>query len=251
MHPVRIVSLCPSLTELCCELGCSAELVGVTKFCEHPEALTIEKVGGTKDPDIDRIVALGPDLVLMNREENRREDAEALEREGITIHASMPTTVPDAIACVRTLGKELDRVELANTLAESIAAREHEVRQRAAQRRRIRYAYLIWREPWMAAGTGTYIDSLLGTAGGRNVFAERAERYPEFDAESLSVLDPDLVLLSSEPFPFKKRHQLELGRLSRLGERRFRLVDGKRLSWHGSHTLAGLAYADELFETTG
>jgi ABC-type Fe3+-hydroxamate transport system substrate-binding protein len=236
------------LTELCCDLGCSAQLVGVTKFCEHPAAASIEKVGGTKDPDTERIAALAPDLVLMNREENRLQDAETLGRAGLRVHASMPVTVRDTIECVRVLGEALGRADAANSLADLIRERELEVEARAARRPPVRYAYLIWRKPWMAAGPDTYIDALLGTAGGRNVFSGRSERYPEFAAETLAELQTDLVLLSSEPFPFKERHEEELRQLCRLGDTAFRLADGKLLSWHGSHTLAGLKYADQLFE---
>jgi ABC-type Fe3+-hydroxamate transport system substrate-binding protein len=227
-------------------LGCAAELLAVTKYCEHPLAAGIERVGGTKNPDTARIVELAPDLVLMNREENRRSDAEDLEQAGLRIHASMPVTVRDSVECVRTLGKDLQRVERANALAEGIITREREVRHRASARRPVRYAYLIWRKPWMAAGSDTYIHSLLGTAGGQNVFAQRHERYLEFEAGALTELRPDVVLLSSEPFPFKQGHQGELSRISGLEESRFRLVDGKLLSWHGSHTEAGLGYADDL-----
>ena len=233
---MRIVSLCPSLTELVFALERGPELVGVTRFCVHPaEGVSVlETVGGTKDPDIARIVELAPDVVLMNREENRVEDAAALRQAGLRVHDSMPRTPAETAAMVRSIGAELGRAE--------------RVRRRAAGQPRVRFAYLIWRKPWMSVNADTFAHALLALAGGENVFGARPVRYPEVTAENLEAADPDLVLLSTEPFPFEGKHADELARLSGIERERFALADGEYLSWHGSRTPDGIDYAAGLIE---
>jgi hypothetical protein len=166
------------LTELVCDLGSATELVGVTKFCEHAAAASIEKVGGTKDPDVSRVVALAPDLVLMNREENRLEDADSLAAAGVHVHSTMPVNLPETLDCIRSLGRELGKAQACELLTTGIEKAWHEVKQRAGRRGPMRYAYLIWRKPWMGAGTPSYIDALLAAAGGENVLAAADARYP-------------------------------------------------------------------------
>ena len=245
---MRIVSLCPSLTELVFDLGRGGELVGITKFCVHPadRVGAIEKVGGTKNPKIARIVELAPDLVLLNREENRVEDAEALERAGVRCHASMPRTVEETAAMVRSIAAALERVPEGERIAADIEARAARVRRAASNRPGVRYAYVIWREPWMSVNRDTFAHALLALAGGENVFAEAAERYPEFTPAELGTRGPDAVFLCTEPFPFREEHAEELARLARLPRERFRVADGEYLSWHGSRTPAGIDYAEEL-----
>lgn len=246
--PLRIVSLCPSLTELVFDLGRGDELVGLTKYCVHPADRVgdVETVGGTKDPDLARIVALGPELVLMNDEENRREDYEALRAAGLRCLSSMPRTTSETARMVREIGAALDAREAAERIALDVEERSARVRAAAEGRPRVRFAYLIWRKPWMSVNADTFAHALLAQAGGGNVFAERAERYPSFEPEELAALDPALVLLGSEPFPFQAKHADELAALTGLPRARFRLADGEYLSWHGSRTPAGIDYAAEL-----
>jgi iron complex transport system substrate-binding protein len=244
---MRIVSLCPSLTELVFDLGRGGDLVGITKFCVHPadRVGAIEKVGGTKNPKLERIVELAPDLVLLNREENRVEDAEALERAGLRCHASMPRTVEETAAMVRSIAAAIERVASGERIAADIEARA--VRVRAASiRPAVRFAYVIWREPWMSVNRDTFAHALLALAGGENVFADAAERYPEFTPAELASRRPDAVFLCTEPFPFREEHADELARLTGLPRERFRIADGEYLSWHGSRTPAGIDYAEEL-----
>lgn len=245
---MRIVSLCPSLTELVFDLGLGEELVGITRYCVHPaEALArIETVGGTKDPDVERIVALAPDVVLMNAEENRREDHEALLEAGVHVQASLPKDVADTARMVRDIGAELERVEQAERIALDIERRAARVRAAARVRRPISFAYLIWRKPWMSVNRDTFAHALLELAGGRNVFGERTERYPEITPDELARLAPDLVLLSTEPFAFERQHIDELARLTGLPTARFLIADGEYLSWHGSRTPDGIDYAESL-----
>lgn len=246
--PRRLVSLCPSVTELICDLGLAGALVGISKFCTHPPEVVegIEKVGGTKDPKIERIVELAPDLVILNEEENRLEDAEALEAAGLRIHCDLPKTVDDTATMIRRLGTALDRVDRAEAIARDIEQRAKRVRRNAQDAPEVSWAYLIWRKPWMAVNADTFVSTLLTLPGGRNVFADATDRYPAVTIDDLVAADPDVVLLASEPFPFEAKHARELAELTGWSENRFRLVDGQDLSWHGSRTPSGIDYAEEV-----
>lgn len=248
---MRIVSLCPSLTELVFDLGLGDELVGRTKFCVHPAAAVerIEKVGGTKNPKVDRIVELAPDLVLLNEEENRAEDAEALLAAGLRIHSSLPRTVEETAEMVRSIGAAVGRAERAEAISADIEARASRVRAAAAARTtaaRPTYAYLIWRDPIMTVNADTFVSALLDLAGGRNVFGAVKERYPTISARQLAESEPSGVLLSSEPFPFRETHRDELAEATGLPADRFHFVDGELLSWHGSRTPRGIDYAETI-----
>ncbi len=245
---MRIVSLCPSLTELVFELGRGADLVGITRFCVHPaEGVgAVEKVGGTKTPRLDRILALSPDLVLLNEEENRLEDARALEAAGLRCHASLPKDCDGTAAMVRSIGAALDRSSEAEAIAREIETRAARVRTAAQGRPVVPWAYLIWRAPLMTVNADTFADALLRQAGGRNVFGDRPIRYPEIAAADLSQADPRIVLLGTEPYPFKDEHADELAAATGLPRERFRIADGEYLSWHGSRTPAGIDYAEGL-----
>lgn len=247
---MRIVSLCPSLTELVFDLGLGADLVGVTEYCVHPADLVrgLERVGGTKNPDVARIAALAPDLVLLNEEENRREDAQALAAAGVPCHVSFPRDAPQTAAMVRDIGAALGVPAAAEPIALDIERRTARVRALARGTRLVPWAYLIWRKPWMSVNADTFAHALLSQAGGRNVFADRAERYPIVTPVELAAAAPELVLLCSEPFPFEEKHALELSEATGLPLEGFVLADGEYLSWHGSRTPAGIDYAAGLIE---
>ena len=242
---MRIVSLCPSLTELVFDLGRGDDLIGRTKFCVHPVGRIerVESVGGTKNPKVARIVELAPDLVMLNEEENRREDAEALVAAGVRCHVSFPHDVDETAQMVRDIGAVLDRPAEAERIAADIERRAARVRASARQAPAVRYAYLIWRNPWMVAGGDTFVTAMLALPGGVNVFADRPERYPTVTPEELTAVDPDVVLLSSEPFPFKEKHAEELAAAG-LPRDRMQFVDGEYLTWHGSRTPDGVDYAE-------
>ncbi|MGQ0649718.1 MAG: helical backbone metal receptor [Gemmatimonadaceae bacterium] len=250
---MRIVSLCPSLTELVFDLGLGNALVGRTKFCVHPadEVAVVPSVGGTKNPRIDRIVATSPDLVLMNEEENRIEDARALEAAGVPVHTSMPRTAEDTAAMVRSIGAALAVVGPAESMAADIERRAARVRAAAQGRPPVTYAYLIWREPWMTVNADTFIAELLGMPGGINVFADNAERYPTVTLSAVAAATPAVILLPSEPFPFAEKHIVELSEQLRCSAGRFMLVDGELLSWHGSRTPRGIDYAESVIVRAG
>lgn len=241
---VRIVSLCPSTTESIIVLGRAEALVGRTKFCIHPADVVagIEKVGGTKSPKIDRILALEPNLVLLNEEENRRADHDALAPH-VRVEVSFPKTVGEVPDHLRWLGRLIDAEGEANVQAAALeAALEDLDGVRAARpKARFRYAYLIWRGPFMAAGAPTYVDDLLGRAGGVNVCAELG-RYPEVELERL---DPDVVLLPDEPFPFAEAHIPEIRALQ--PSARVELLPGDDCCWHGTRSLQGVQLAQALF----
>ena len=245
---MRIVSLCPSLTELVFDLGRGEELVGRTKFCVHPADRVghIESVGGTKNPKIARIAELAPDLVLLNEEENRREDAEALGAAGLRLHVSFPRDADETAQMVRDIGGTLGSLGAAERIAADIERRAARVRAAASSAAPVRYAYLIWRNPWMVAGGDTFVTAMLGLPGGVNVFGDHHERYPTVTAEELATADPDVVFLSSEPFPFKEKHADELVTATGLSRERMQLVDGEYLTWHGSRTPDGIDYAERV-----
>jgi len=232
--PQRIVSLVPSQTELLADLGLDAEVVGLTKFCVHPADWKQRKavVGGTKDARIDRIVALAPDLVLANKEENTRALVEAL-----TPHAPVYVTdVADlggALAMIRGVGVAVGRAPAADAMADTIAADFAALAAEVAERpgRRPRVAYLIWKGPFMAAGGGTFIDAMLARGGWLNGFGH-APRYPEVDVDDLRAAGLDRLYLSSEPYPFGPKHAAELS--AALPGVDVRCVDGEPFTWYGS-----------------
>jgi ABC-type Fe3+-hydroxamate transport system substrate-binding protein len=248
---VRIVSLCPSLTELVFALGRGDELVGVTDYCVHPAegVAAVEKVGGTKTPNVARIVELAPDIVLLNEEENRIEDAQALEAHAVRCLNTFPKDALETAAMVRTIGAALQRDEAAERVALDIETRAKRVADAARGRREVSWAYLIWRKPWMSVNRDTFASALLSLAGGRNVFGDAPTRYPEIRIEELVAADPQLVLLCTEPFPFEARHIDELCTLTGWPRSRFRIADGEYLSWHGSRTPAGIDYAASLIDS--
>ena len=205
-------------------------------------------MGGTKTPRIERIAALAPDLVLLNEEENRREDAEALARAGVRCHASFPRDVQGTADMVRSIGEALERPREAESIAHDIETRAERVQLDAKKKREVSFAYLIWRKPWMAVNRDTFAHALLAQAGGRNVFADLPDRYPEVSADDLARAAPDLVLLGSEPFPFEEKHIDELAEATGLPRDHFALADGEYLSWHGSRTPAGVDYAERVID---
>jgi iron complex transport system substrate-binding protein len=240
---MRVVSLCPSTTESLIAFGCKEHLIGVTRFCIHPadSVADLPKVGGTKTPDLEKIAAAEPDLVFMNEEENRRED-HAWLAERFEVDVSYPKEPGDVPNMLRRWGRRMDAAEAAEAWASAIEAELANPPGPAA--RGTRFAYLIWRKPWMAAGPDTYIDALLRWAGGQNVFAGD-DRYPSFELDRLEALGPDRVLLSSEPFPFKEKHRPEVA--AAVPSARVECIDGDDASWHGVRTLRGLRAAARAF----
>lgn len=245
----RVVSLVPSLTEWLVVAGVGERLVGVTDWCEEPagalEGLT--RVRGTKNPDLTVIRGLEPDLVVANAEENRKLDVQRLEAGGLAVFVTMPTTVAGAVAELRDLATAVgDLPEAAALDADLVAAVADAYRHRPA--RRARYACAVWRDPWMWLGRRAYAADLLGLAGGEPVLDDPATRYPRLELDTVAGLDPELVLLPSEPYAFGKADADELA--AAFGGARVELVDGRALTWYGPRIPAALASFRELLASS-
>jgi ABC-type Fe3+-hydroxamate transport system substrate-binding protein len=240
---MRLVSLCPSITESLVAFGLLDELVGVTRYCIHPKEAVraLRKVGGTKNPDLAAIAELAPDLVFLNAEENRAEDLVALALSH-RVDVSYPTRVREVPDLLRRFGALTGRLREAEDWARKIE--EALARLESAPGRRFTYAYLIWKDPWMAAADGTYVSDLVSLAGGTNVFANASVPYPQATEEELVSSKPDVVLLPDEPFPFREPHAAFFR--SRLPGAEVRLVAGDDFCWHGVRTLRGLEAAAAL-----
>ena len=243
--PARVVSLVPSLTELLADLGLDEQVVGLTTFCVRPPGWKARKarLGGTKQLKRDAAAALGPELVLANREENTREDVEWL-RERAPVHLTDVRDVPGALEMIRGVAGLVGRAAAGRELAERIAAGFAGLEVLPARRA----AYLIWRRPWMVAGGDTFIGDVMRRGGLINVFEQR-RRYPEVSPEELAEAVPELLLLSSEPFPFKPAHAEELRQV--LPAARPLFVDGELFSWYGSRLLHTPAYLRQLAVAPG
>lgn len=243
--PRRIISLVPSQTELLFDLGLNETVVGITQYCIHPYPKTHKTavVGGTKNPDLNLIRKLQPDLIIGNKEENRREDIEALQAE-FPVWTSDINSLSEATAMIREIGGLVQNEPSADWLAQRIEERfENLTAELMSSTLRKKVAYLIWRKPWMVAGGGTFIQAMLHYAGLDNVFAEQP-RYPECSAETLVFSRPEVILLSSEPYPFKESHLAEMKALCPNAQ--VLLVNGELFSWYGSRLLRTPAYLHSL-----
>ena len=245
--PRRIVSLCPSVTETVHWLGAWDRLVGRTRYCVHPKGLVqaVPHVAGTKRPDLPALFALKPDLVVAVKEENRKEDLEHIASAKIPVLLLDPNDVAEAADAARELGDALDCPIEGELLRRRILGAAKQARLAAEGAPRPRVAYLIWWDAPMGVGGGTFIHSMLEAGGLHNVLGDQG-LYPALTPESLAALDPEAVLLSSEPYPFKPRHRDELAAATGLPVDRVHLVDGELLSWHGARTPRGLRYAANL-----
>lgn len=243
--PRRIVSLIPSTTELLCHLGLADALVGITVYCIEPRDVvtTKQKIGGEKNPDVAAIVALAPDLVITNVEENRREDVEALRAAGVPVWVVYPRSVDDTVRFIRELGAITDAAARADALADEIAALAASARAAGAQRTPARVFYPIWRGPYMTINRDTYIHDVLRTVGAVNVFGERPERYPTVTLEEVAACRPDVIVLPDEPFRFRRVHVKEFEGMTG----RIHLMDGKLFSWHGPRLAEALRTLPALF----
>lgn len=238
-RPLRVVSLVPSLTAAVADLGVAGSLVGVTDYCRRGAPPSAARVGGTKFPSVDAVLALDADLVLANREENRAEDVAALRAAGIEVLVTYPRTVADVAPMVRSVGTAVG----ASAAVVERAAGAVEAAVGAAERHRpaaaVPVVALIWRKPWMGVGANTYVHDLLTRSGFDNLLAGFEGRYPRLEAAAVRCLHPRLVLLPSEPYAFAVSdlpgvHEL-FGRVTT------RFVDGELLTWHGTDTPTALA----------
>lgn len=281
----RIVSLVPSMTETLFDLNLGDRVVGVTDYCIHPadRVASLPKIGGTKNPNIQQIIALQPDLVLANQEENRREDVEALERAGIPSWVTFPKTVADTF----NLLWEMMDVFHETSMVARVRLIEYQYdwvsgisQQREAQGKTLKIFCPIWLDPLMTFNADTYPHDILRVCGGENIFAERERqfplradlgqaeplpaddprvigrdtRYPRVSWEEVTALQPDVILLPNEPFNFTQEHIPLFQALDVPASRNqaIYLIDGSLITWHGTRIAYALAelppllYPDEI-----
>jgi len=241
--PTRIVSLVPSQTELLYELGLGANLVGQTLFCIHPaeKFKLATKIGGTKKLQIKRIIELNPDLIIGNKEENEISQIEELEKH-FPVWMSDIADLPQALQMIRQMGNICQKQQVAGRLIDEIEVEFQKLQQQSFKHRKT--LYLIWKDPYMAAGAGTFISDLMERVGFVNVVEK--ERYPVMDEMEFQQLNPELILLSSEPYPFKEKHIQELQTI--LPNVKILLVDGEMFSWYGSRLSKTAQYFISLME---
>jgi ABC-type Fe3+-hydroxamate transport system substrate-binding protein len=236
----RIISLVPSQTEVLFDLGLNDEVVGITKFCVHPEHWKETKtiVGGTKNVRLDLVDSLKPDLIIANKEENTKEDVETLIKK-YKVYVSDVATIEDAYGMMRSIadltGTSSD--DIINDIRDSFSSLpSFEIKKTL---------YLIWKKPWMAAGGDTFISDMMKVSGFENVVVDK--RYPVVSEEMIRQLDPEVILLSSEPYPFKDQHIDELRSI--LPSSKVMLVDGEMFSWYGSRMREAAVYFAALRST--
>lgn len=239
--PSRIISLVPSQTELLFDLGLDEEVTGITKFCVHPSEwfYTKTRVGGTKKLNPDIIHQLQPDLIIANKEENVKEQVEELASR-YPVWVSDVNNLDNAYEMIRQTGLMTGKAEKAESIITRI---ETNFSQLHVIESPLRTAYFIWNDPWMTVGGDTFIHFMLEAVGFKNIFADRP-RYPETTIEELRTANCQLLLLSSEPFPFKQKHIDQLQPL--LPDTKIILVDGEMFSWYGSRLQYAPAYFKEL-----
>lgn len=231
--PKRIISLVPSQTELLYDLGLENEIVGTTRFCIHPKEKFKEKIkiGGTKNVKLDKIRSLKPDLIIANKEENSKEDIEALAKE-FPVWISDIYNLSDSYKMIADIGSLCKKEKEAKEMLVQIKSN---FKQIVKANHLPSVAYLIWQKPFMAVNQNTFIHEMLKESGFQNVFENHSDRYPEITAKEITEAKPDYIFLSSEPYPFKEKH-LEEFKLQ-FPDSEIILVDGEMFSWYGSRLI--------------
>jgi ABC-type Fe3+-hydroxamate transport system substrate-binding protein len=260
--PQRLVSLVPSITEALFSFGQGEKIAGITDYCTEPAAQVKHKatVGGTKNPNLDRILAMAPDLVFAVEEENRRQDVERLEAAGIPVYVFEPRTVRDGIDLLWRLAELLDYRPAVAPMLEAIEADYTETQRLVAGRRRVRVFCPIWKHPYMTINAGTYVHDVLWVCGGDNIFAPRQRRfplaadlgqrpeqhgaryehrdrrYPRVTLEEMAALQPEVILLPDEPYVFGEADLADFAPfpdVPAVRQGRIHLIDGKLVTWYG------------------
>jgi ABC-type Fe3+-hydroxamate transport system substrate-binding protein len=240
--PKRIISLVPSQTELLYDLGLEEEVVGITKFCIHPESWFRSKtrVGGTKQLNIDTIRSLKPNLVIANKEENEKQQVEMIADE-FPVWVSDINNLHDAINMITSIGVLTGKQTAAEKISALIETQFEDLPGHHTQK--LKACYLIWKDPYMTAGNDSFIHDMMFHAGFENFFATH-KRYPVIDLVALKNSDCEVLLLSSEPYPFKQKHVEAIKKI--LPDINVILVDGEIFSWYGSRLLQAPAYFNKL-----
>ena len=244
----RIISLVPSQTELLFYLGLDTETIGITKFCIHPSQWHRNKlrVGGTKNVDIQTIINLNPDLIIANKEENVKEQVEALAAH-FPVWLTDANNLQDALNMIKDIGRLTNRQIPAGELIDDINTNFNQLNEPSAQFHipfsQLDTCYLIWKDPYMTVGSDTFINDMMRRAGFKNIF-ETKFRYPSITIKEIKSSNCKFLLLSNEPYPFKQKHLDELQ--SQLPEIKIILVDGEIFSWYGSRLLQAPGYFKTL-----
>jgi len=244
--PMRIVCLVPSLTELLCDLGLEDRIVGITKFCVHPYHLKSTKriIGGTKKVHTEKIRALQPDIIIANKEENTPEIVAELG-DFAPVWVTDIITIQDSLDMIADFGKLFGVRTQARLWADKITFGLEDFRQFIHNKPVLKAAYFIWKDPYMAVGGNTFINEMLQLNHFANIYENRESRYPEVIVQKMKIQgDPDVVFLSSEPYPFKDEDAFELGRHTHHAKTVF--VDGEMFSWYGSRMVKAFAYFKKL-----
>lgn len=238
--PTRIVSLVPSQTELLYDLGLESSLVGITKFCVHPHHLisNVAVVGGTKQVHFDKIKALNPDIILCNKEENTQEMIAELEKIA-PVHLSDIYTIKDCLELIDMYGIIFSVESHAQAIISTIRKEQEKFQDFIKDQPKLKTAYFIWKTPWMVAANDNFINALLSVAKFENYF-QALERYPEIDLDKDLEQDVEVIMLSTEPFPFKEEH-IEAMR-AKFPQAKVLLVDGELFSWYGSRLAKSFQY---------
>lgn len=241
--PKRIISLVPSQTELLFDLGLDEEVIGITKFCIHPRDKFKEKtkVGGTKKLNLELIRSLKPDLIIGNKEENEQSQIEELMRD-FNVWMSDISDLDTALEMIEQIGKITLKTEKAKEIAAEIQKNFSEFDINSDSNKKA--AYFIWKDPYMLAGKSTFIDNIISKAGFENATSE--SRYPVVSLDDLKALNPDLIFLSSEPYPFKDEHVLEMEKFFPAAQ--VFIVDGELFSWYGSRLRYTSNYLSRLLK---
>lgn len=246
---IRIVSLVPSLTETLCDFGLQNQIVGCTNYCISPKSLvkTSASVGGTKDPNLQKIISLSPTHILLNKEENTEEVRKKIKEhpkfKNTLIIETFPKNAEDAISLVVELGNTFKCNQYVQKWIQKTYI--HLEKCKKEENIKIKYIYFIWRNPWMVAGSNTYISAMLDLVGFQNqviTTKDLESRYPIIQNNAAILQSSEILLFSSEPYPFKKRHVKEFLQISNLKQAQFLMVNGQNLSWYGTRTLNGLEY---------
>lgn len=240
--PKRIISLVPSQTELLYDLGLSEEVVGQTLFCIHPDDMHKSKprIGGTKQFKHELIATLNPDLIIGNKEENEKQEVEQLMAK-YPVWMSDIQTLDDALNMITQVGELVNKTNEAYGIRSEIEIGFKQLNYLSTHKKAL---YLIWRKPWMAAGHDTFINHILNKIGLVNIADNLESRYPELTNEMMMEAQPDIILLSSEPYPFKEKHIEELQTIC--PQAKIILVDGELFSWYGSRLRYSVAYFNQL-----
>jgi len=257
--PHTVISLVPSVTESLFDLGLGGRLLAVTEYCTRPEdkVRALPKIGGTKNPNIEQIIALKPELVIANHEENRKKDVDALIEAGIKVWVTYPRTVPDCFNLLWNIMHVFDHTEMVERVR--WLERSYDWVVSATRTRQDQDGYLtrvfvpIWFEPLMTPTAETYIHDLLAVCGGQNVFADHADgRYPRVEWAEVEAAQPEVILLPSEPFAFSAEHLPLFQRLDVPAAKhgRIHLIDGALLTWHGTRIGFALQQIPPLLEAT-